>query len=59
MDNKKYLVIGATGHVGSKITILLADRGYDVTAMVRQKSSIIKDPHKGLIKYIVNNNQNV
>jgi len=53
MDNKKYLVIGATGHVGSKITILLADRGYDVTAMVRQKNSIIKDPHKGLIKYVV------
>lgn len=53
MDNKKYLVIGATGHVGSKITILLADRGYDVTAMVRQKNSTIKDPHKGTIKYVV------
>ena len=27
MENKKYLVIGATGHVGSKITILLANKG--------------------------------
>ena len=53
MDSKKYLVIGATGHVGSKITILLADRGYDVTAMVRQKSAVIKDPYKGIIKYVV------
>ena len=53
MDNKKYLVIGATGHVGSKITILLANKGYDVTAMVRNKGSVIKDPYSGHIKYAV------
>jgi len=53
MDNKRYLVIGATGHVGSKITILLANRGYDVTAMVRNVGAVIKDPHTGTIKYVV------
>ena len=52
MEAQKFLVIGATGHVGSKITILLADRGYDVTAFVRQDSSTIRDPHRGEIKYI-------
>ncbi len=53
MDNKKYLVIGATGHVGSKTTILLANRGYDVTAMVRNEGAVIKDSYTGTIKYVV------
>ncbi len=47
MNNKNFLVIGATGHVGSKITILLADRGYNVTAMVRQTCTKIRDPYSG------------
>lgn len=53
MKTTKFLVIGATGHVGSKIAILLANRGYDVTAMVRQEGSTIKDPHTGSIRYVV------
>jgi len=52
MQNYKFLVIGATGHVGSKIAILLANKGYDVTAMVRQNGSQITDPHTGTIKYV-------
>ena len=52
MAAQKFLVIGATGHVGSKITILLADRGYDVTALVRQDGTTLRDPHQGEIKYI-------
>jgi len=52
MINKKFLVIGATGHVGSKIAILLADRGYNVTAMVRQTGTKIRDPYSGEIKYV-------
>ena len=50
---KTFLVIGATGHVGSKITGLLAERGYDVTAMVRQPGATILDPYNGVIKYVV------
>ena len=52
MKKTKFLVIGATGHVGSKVTILLADRGYDVTAMVRQPGATLKDPHTGTINYV-------
>lgn len=48
----KFLVVGATGHVGSKIAILLADRGYDVTALVRSDGATIRDPHQGLIRYV-------
>jgi len=51
--DKRYLVIGATGHVGSKITGLLAERGYDVTAMVRKSGMTIQDPYNGVIKYVV------
>ncbi len=53
MNNKKYLVIGATGHVGSKIAILLAGKGHDVTALVRQKGTMIRDTYTGTIKYVV------
>ena len=53
MRAKKYLVIGATGHVGSKITGLLAERGYDVTGMVRTPGATILDPYNGIIKYVV------
>ena len=35
LREKKFLVVGATGHVGSKVAIRLAEKGYDVTAMVR------------------------
>ena len=49
----KVLVVGATGHVGSKVTVLLADRGHDVTALVRSKGATIRDPHSGPIKYVV------
>jgi len=52
MQNHKFLVIGSTGHVGSKIAILLANQGYDVTAMVRQNGSKIIDSHTGMIKYV-------
>ena len=48
----KFLVVGATGHVGSKIAVLLADRGYDVTALVRSDGATIRDPHHGAIRYV-------
>ena len=53
MRDRKFLVIGATGHVGSKITGYLAERGYDVTALVRQPGATIQDPYNGVIKYVV------
>ena len=53
MSIKRFLVIGATGHVGSKVAILLADRGHEVTAMVRRPMAKILDPHRGTIKYVV------
>ena len=49
----RFLVIGATGHVGSKITGLLAERGYKVTAMVRKPGAMILDPYNGVIEYVV------
>lgn len=52
MNDQRFLVIGATGHVGSKIAILLADRGYDVTALVRSDGATIRDPHWGTIRYV-------
>ena len=51
-ESTKFLVVGATGHVGSKIAILLADRGYDVTALVRSDGASIRDPHRGAIRYV-------
>lgn len=45
----KFLVVGATGHVGSQVAVGLADMGHDVTALVRQKGSVIQDPHQGKI----------
>jgi len=48
----KFLVVGATGHVGSKIAILLADKGYDVTALVRSDGATIRDPYSGSIRYV-------
>ena len=53
MRSKKFLVIGATGHVGSKIAGRLAERGYDVTALVRRAGAVIEDPYNGVIKYAV------
>ena len=52
MKPKKFLVVGATGHVGSKIAILLAEKGCDVTAAVRQKGSSINDPRAASLKYV-------
>jgi uncharacterized protein YbjT (DUF2867 family) len=48
----KFLVVGATGHVGSKIAVLLADKGYDVTALVRSDGATIRDPYTGTIRYV-------
>ncbi len=52
MSRTKFLVVGATGHVGSKIAVLLAERGQDVTALVRREGATIRDPHKGAIRYV-------
>jgi uncharacterized protein YbjT (DUF2867 family) len=52
MNDQRFLVVGATGHVGSKIAILLSDRGYDVTALVRNEGATIRDPHLGSIRYV-------
>lgn len=52
-DGKRFLVIGATGHVGSKIAGRLAERGCDVTAMVRKPGARIEDPYNGTMKYVV------
>ena len=51
--DKKFLVVGATGHVGSKVAVLLANKGYDVTAMVRKEGATIQDPYQGEIRYVV------
>ena len=48
----KFLVVGATGHVGSKIAVLLANKGYDVTALVRSDGATIRDPYTGAIRYV-------
>lgn len=53
MLRKRFLVIGATGQVGSKIATRLADRGHDVTALVRQFGARILDPYMVQIRYVV------
>ena len=53
LHERKFLVVGATGHVGSKVAIRLAEKGYDVTAMVRQEGATIRDPFNGVIKYTI------
>lgn len=53
MREMRFLVIGATGHVGSKIARILAEKGYNVTAMVRQAGATIEDPYNGTIKYVI------
>ena len=53
MRNTRFLVVGATGHVGSKVAVLLANRGYDVTALVRREGARILDPYQGEIRYFV------
>lgn len=52
-SRKRFLVVGATGHVGSQVAIMLADRGHDVTALVRKPGAKILDPHQGSIRYVV------
>lgn len=52
MSDMRFLVVGATGHVGSQVAIRLADQGCDVTALVRQEGSVIRDPHQGKIHYV-------
>ena len=52
MSLRKFIVVGATGHVGSQVAVRLADMGYDVTAMVRHEGSAIRDPHSGAIRYV-------
>lgn len=51
-NGNRFLVVGATGHVGSQVAVLLADRGHDVTALVRRPGAKILDPHQGTIRYI-------
>ena len=53
LREKRFLVVGATGHVGSKVAIRLAEKGYDVTAMVRQEGAAIRDPFNEVMKYVV------
>lgn len=53
MEYKRFLVVGATGHVGSQVAIRLANMGHDVRALVRREGSLIRDPHKGKIEYVV------
>ena len=38
--------------MGSQIAILLADRGHDVTALVRRDGAAIRDSHRGTIRYV-------
>jgi uncharacterized protein YbjT (DUF2867 family) len=52
MKNNRFLVVGATGHVGSQVAVNLANRGYDVTALVRKEGSVIQDPYQGKISYV-------
>lgn len=42
---KRFLVVGATGHVGSKVAIALADKGCRVTALVRHHGTRIEDSY--------------
>ena len=52
MQDKRHLVVGATDHVGSKTAVLLADRRYDVTALVRRDRATIRGPDRGTIRYV-------
>jgi uncharacterized protein YbjT (DUF2867 family) len=49
----RYLVVGSTGHVGSKVAILLAEKGCHVRALVRSLGARIESPYKGTIEYVV------
>lgn len=49
---KRFLVAGATGHVGSQVAVRLASMGNDVSALVRKKGSVIRDPVAGKITYV-------
>ena len=49
----KILIFGGTGHVGSKVAIGLAERGMNVTAVVREDGARIRDPYTGNIDYVV------
>ena len=51
MTNPKILVVGATGLVGSQITKILADKGHDVTAMIRKEGATISEAPQSL-KYV-------
>lgn len=53
MNTTRFLVVGATGHVGSQVAINLANLGHDVTALVRDKNAAIRDPVEGTIQYVV------
>lgn len=37
MNEKKFLIVGANGYVGSRLTYKLAEEGHDVIALVRSK----------------------
>lgn len=50
---RNYLVVGATGHVGSKVAIALAAKGCRVRALVRHHGARIEDPYTGHIDYVV------
>ena len=52
MESKRFLVVGATGHVGSQVAVKLADMGHDVTALVRKEGAVIRDPYQGKINYV-------
>ena len=45
VENKKVALIGATGFVGSHILDELLQRGYEVTAIARDVSSLKNKPH--------------
>lgn len=51
-NRPRFLVVGATGHVGSQVAIRLANLGCDVTALVRRAGAVIRDPHQGKISYV-------
>ena len=53
LREKRFLSIGATGHVGSKITGRLAEKGYQVTGVVRRAGVTIEDSYNGVIDYVV------
>lgn len=44
---RRFLGFGATGHVGSKVAIRLAEKGFDLTSLARQEGGRILDPVNG------------